>query len=95
MEKQKLIESIKVLRTSTKKKNFVQTIDFIVNLKDIDLKKPDNHIDLFVALHNERGKKTKICGLVGAELKEAAKEAFDLAIVSDAVSYTHLTLPTN
>ena len=55
----------------------------IINLKGLDPKKPDHQVDLFVTLPHSRGKKIKVCALVGAELGEQAKNIFDNAIMSD------------
>ena len=35
-----IIDYIKKLRESAKKRNFTQTFDLIINLKDFDIKKP-------------------------------------------------------
>ena len=89
MDKAQLQKTIKIVRDNSTKRNFKQTIDLIINLKDIDLKKQDNRVDVFSQLHFERGKKIKICGLVGPELIDSAKENFDTAIlVSDFSKYT-------
>jgi len=55
-----IVELIKKLRKNSKKRNFVQTFDLIINLKDFDIKKPENRIDDFVVLPSGRGKKAKI-----------------------------------
>ena len=55
----KIIEGIKKLRES-KKRNFLQSFDLIVNLKNINIKKPENKINEIVELPNGRGKPAKI-----------------------------------
>ena len=55
----KIIEGIKKLRES-KKRNFLQSFDLIVNLKNINVKKPENKINEIVELPNGRGKPAKI-----------------------------------
>ena len=64
-------------------RNFKQSYDLIINLKGLDVKKQDHQIDIFVALPHSRGKKVKVCALVGPELAQQAKEVCDLAIMSD------------
>jgi large subunit ribosomal protein L1 len=83
MEKETIKNTLIALRESAPKRNFKQTIDLIINLKDLDLKKPDNKVDTFVQLHFDRGKKVKVCGLVAAELLASAKSNLDMFILSD------------
>lgn len=84
MNKQDILNALKKAKESSNKRNFKQSIDLIVTLKDLDLKKPDNQVDLFTQLHHGHGRKIKICGLVGPEMIDNAKKEFDLAIDSDS-----------
>ncbi|MFH1637372.1 MAG: 50S ribosomal protein L1 [Candidatus Woesearchaeota archaeon] len=77
MEKKEFLNAIKKLRTDAKKRKFNQTFDFIVNLKNLDLKKPDNKVDLFLVLPHGIGKKRKLCAFVDGSLVTAAKKVFD------------------
>ena len=61
-------------------KKFSQTVDLIINLKDLDLKKNDQQIDFFVELPKGKSKENKICGLVGPELVDEAKANLDHVI---------------
>jgi large subunit ribosomal protein L1 len=65
------------------KRNFKQTFDLIINLKDLDLKKPEHQIDFFATLHNNKGKKVKVCGLVGPEMVNESKRVLDFYVVID------------
>ncbi len=60
METKSLDEAIKSLREQEKRK-FVQTIDLIVNIKNIDLKKPENKFSKKVLLPHGRGQDISIC----------------------------------
>ena len=73
MNKEDVQKALAYLKANSKKRKFAQKIDLIVNVKDIDLKKPEEQVDLFVALPRQRAKKTRICALVGPELAEQAK----------------------
>lgn len=53
---EKILSTIKSVRDSSEKRNFSQTFDFIVNLKEIDLKKPENRIDDSFQLPHGKGK---------------------------------------
>ncbi len=83
MEKKTVLEALKTLRESQKKRNFSQSADLIVNLRDLDLKKPEEQVDIFAVLHHHTGKKKKICALVGPELMDEAKANCDKAIMVD------------
>jgi len=55
-----ILEALKELRSKSKPRNFVQTVDLIVNLKEIDLKKPENKINEVVELPYGRGKEASV-----------------------------------
>lgn len=80
MDKDYFLETVKLLRNNSGKRNFNQSVDLIINLQDLDFKKPEHQVDFFVSLHNDIGRKRKICSLVGPELFEEAKSVFDLTI---------------
>src|SRR3989338_5458701 len=84
MEKQQLQSALLKAKETSPKRNFKQTYDLIINLKGLDLKKPEHQVDAFVTLPFSRGKKIKICALVGPELNEQAKGIFDSVITSDS-----------
>jgi large subunit ribosomal protein L1 len=82
MNKKAISESITKLREISKKRNFSQSIDLIVNLKQLNPKNADHKIDLFFQLPKEKQKKPKICALVDKELETKAK-IFDKVILKD------------
>ncbi|MBT7903657.1 hypothetical protein HN587_07375 [Candidatus Woesearchaeota archaeon] len=82
MNKENVKQALKKLNESSKKRNFKQSLDLVINLKGLNLKKTDNHVDMFVPLHFSKGKTAKICALVGPELKDNAKEHCDLVIAA-------------
>jgi len=83
MEKQEILKAIKELKEKTPKRNFSQTFDLNVVIQNLDLRKEESKIDIFLTLPNSKGKKPKICALVGQELEAQAKKFFDLAINKD------------
>ncbi len=83
MDKTQAIEALKQVKESSPKRNFTQTYDLIINLRDIDLKKPEQAINTFVTLHYPKGKKCRICALVGPELLPEAKKVCDSAVSVD------------
>lgn len=78
-----LVQKILAQARSAKKRNFSQSVDLIINLKDLDFKKPEQQVDIFAQLPHGRGKKLKTCAIVGGELLTQAKEACDSVISND------------
>ena len=86
MEKKSIINAIKELKEKSQKRNFNQTYDLIITLKDMDLKKTENHVDFFQELHYPKGKKAKICALIGPEMEDNAKGIVDKYVLVDDFS---------
>ncbi len=83
MEKEQIISALDKAKDASKKRNFKQSYDLIINLKGLDTKKQETNVDTFITLPHTIGKKVKVCALVGAELEEQAKTIFDSVILSD------------
>lgn len=72
---QEILEAVKEAKEQSKPRNFTQSVDVINNIKDLDVKRPENRFDEEVALPNGRGKEIKI-GVIGdGELAVQAKNA--------------------
>jgi large subunit ribosomal protein L1 len=82
MNKKVILDSIKKLREISPKRNFEQSFDVSINLSNLNAKKAEDKVDLFVQLPHTRGKKVKICALVGKELESKAK-IFDNVVLED------------
>jgi large subunit ribosomal protein L1 len=83
MDKENVKKAVKELKESSKKRKFKQTFDLIINLTGLDLKKPENHVDVFAQLHFSKGKPAKICALVGPELRDESKANMDTTVFVD------------
>ncbi len=70
--KEKIIEALKKVRESSKKRNFVQSFDVAINLRNIDLRKPENRIKGEVELPY-KPRKRKICVIADNLLPEIKK----------------------
>ena len=81
MDKESVKKALEELKKS--KRKFNQTVDLIIVLKNLNLKKPEDQVDFFHQLHFSIGKKIKLCALVGSELSGQAKELFDTVISID------------
>ncbi|MGL4669370.1 MAG: 50S ribosomal protein L1 [Methanobacteriaceae archaeon] len=72
---QDVIEAVKKAKEQSKPRNFTQSIDVVINIKDLDVKKPENRFDEEVTLPNGRGKDIKIGFIADGELALQAKNA--------------------
>ena len=68
---------------SAKKRNFVETVELAINLKDIDLSIPKNRIQDDIILPNGRGRDIRICVIGGGELALKAKDVADTVITPE------------
>src|SRR3989344_38116 len=84
MDKEQIIKTIQEAKKNSPKRNFKQSIELIINLKDYDIKK--NTLNSFISLPFPAGKKVKVCALVGPELIEHAKKTCDNAIPDEEFS---------
>lgn len=82
MEKALFTKALQALKDSSKR-NFDQSYEIIINLKNLDLKNQNNHIDMYLTLPKSHGRKVNICALVGRELKEGADASFDKVITNE------------
>lgn len=81
--KEEFIKTLQFVRANSPKRKFAQSIDLIFNLKDLDLKKPEEQLDVWVPLSHARGKAVRIAALVGPEMQEQAKASCDTVILHD------------
>lgn len=79
-----LINKLKQAKEGSKPRKFKQSWDFTVNLKGLDLKKPENRFKLDFMLPEGRGKDLKVCVIADVLLTEAKKHA-DLVINRDEI----------
>jgi large subunit ribosomal protein L1 len=80
MNKNEALEVIKNLRKDNQKKKFVQMVDLVINLQDLDFKKPEHQIDFYITLPHSVGKKRNIAALVDVDLFDEAKSVCDSVI---------------
>jgi large subunit ribosomal protein L1 len=71
MVDEKIINTIKKARETDKKRNFKQSFDLAINLKNIDLKKPENEIRTEVKLPYPVGKEYKVGVIVDSLASQA------------------------
>ncbi|NLK26271.1 MAG: 50S ribosomal protein L1 [Euryarchaeota archaeon] len=77
------IVAVKKALESSPKRNFRESVDLAINLKDVDLSVPKNRIQEDIILPHGHGKALKVCVIGGAELAEKAKGVADLVITPE------------
>lgn len=80
MVDQHLIDVIKKLQAESKQRNFLESVELAINLKDIDLTNPKNRIQEEIILPNGRGKPVKIGVFGSSEMAVKAKGVADVVV---------------
>jgi len=76
INKQTLLDTIREVKEKSGKRNFSQSIELIINLRDIDPKKPEGKIREVIELpYVPEEKQSKICVIASGELELKAKRA--------------------
>ena len=83
MDKELVLKTLQAAKQNSPKRNFKQSVDLVINLKDLDMKKPEHQLNLFVPMPFGRGRKVTVCALVGLESLQNAKKACDDAIAAE------------
>lgn len=79
----KIAKAVGEVRKKSKQRNFNQSIDLAINLRDIDMKKPENRLNEELMLPNGRGEDIKIAVIGGGELALQAKKVADKVITEE------------
>lgn len=83
MAEKPTVTAVQKALESAKKRNFVETVELAINLRDVDLSIPKNRIQEDIVLPAGRGRILKICVIGGGELALKAKDVADLVISPD------------
>ncbi|MDO8555611.1 MAG: hypothetical protein Q7R96_00365 [Nanoarchaeota archaeon] len=83
MDKKQVLETLHYLKNNSPKRNFKQNIDFLLVLKQLNIKKDTDKVLQFAVLPYDRGKKQRIGAFVGQELVTTAKATCDKVILVD------------
>jgi len=75
LAKDEVSRALGELRKTITEKKFTQSIDLVVRLREVDLKKPENRINEAIALPNPPEKALKICVIASGDLATRAKSA--------------------
>ena len=75
LAKDEIARALGELRKNLTKRKFSQSVDLVVKLREVDLKKPENRINETIALPNPPEKALKICVIASGDLATRAKAA--------------------
>lgn len=81
MKKEDFLHALRNLRKLSKKRKFEQTVELIVNLKEVDRK---YNFDSYVHLPHETGRGVKICAVVD-NLASQARELVDKVVTKEEI----------
>ena len=77
------VSAVKKALEASPKRNFKESVDLAINLRDVDLSVPKNRIQEDIVLPHGRGKALRVCVIGSAELAAKAKDLADLVITPD------------
>ena len=75
LDKKSLLDAVKEAKTKSGERKFNQTVDFVLDIKEIDMKAPEGKITEVVELPHASDKPNKICFVASGELALKAKRA--------------------
>ncbi len=75
LDKKTLLDAVKEAKTQSKEKKFTQSIELILDIKEIDMKSPEGKIQQVVELPHVTGKPNKILVVASGELAMNARDA--------------------
>jgi large subunit ribosomal protein L1 len=75
LDKKTLLDAVKEAKAKSGQKKFNQTVDMILDIKEIDMKAPESKITEVVELPHATAKPNKICFVASGELALKARRA--------------------
>ena len=81
LDKKTLLAAVKEAKSKSKERKFTQSVDLILDIKEIDMKSPEGRIQQVAELPHITGKPNKICVFATGELAlKARKSKADVVI---------------
>ncbi len=80
MAEKATVTAVKKALEHSPKRNFVQTVDLSINLKDVDMSIPKNRIQEDIILPHGRGKPIKVCVFGSGEMLLKARDVADRVV---------------
>jgi large subunit ribosomal protein L1 len=75
LDNKTLLDAVKEAKEKSGQKKFNQTVDIIMNIKEIDMKAPEGKIQEIVELPHATAKPNKICAVASGEVALKARRA--------------------
>lgn len=75
ISKEDLVKAIQQAKESSKKRNFLQSVELILAISGLDLKKPENRIRMVIRLPHKSSKVKKVAVFADGAVAEAAEKA--------------------
>jgi large subunit ribosomal protein L1 len=75
LDKKTLLDAVKEAKTQSGEKKFNQSVELILDIKEIDMKSPEGRIQQVIELPHATGKPNKILVVASGELALKAKQA--------------------
>jgi len=75
LETKSVLEAVKEAKDKSRKRNFTQSMELVINLRDLDPKKPEGKIQELIELPYPPGKENRICVIASGEMALKAKRA--------------------
>jgi len=84
VSKEEILTALEEMRANSGERGFKQAVDLIINLKELDLKRPENRVTLNVSLPHGTGRGQKVCVFATGDLALRARRAgVDLVVDQD------------
>jgi large subunit ribosomal protein L1 len=80
MAEDNVLEGINKIIKERKKRRYKQSVELVINLRNIDMKNPSNRIDQIIALPEGKGKESKIAVFASGESAFKAEEIAEKVI---------------
>ncbi len=82
VEKEQLVKAVEKALKIRKKRNFKESVDVIVVLKDVDIKSPSGRLREIVVLPHKPGKDAKVCVVAEGDMEVRAKKIPGVEVIN-------------
>lgn len=85
MDRDEIVEKLRTLLEESPERNFPESIELAINLKNVDLSDPGNRVEDEVLLPNGRGKEARVGVFGSGEMAVQARDAADIVIEPEEI----------
>lgn len=85
VEREEIHEAVETALENGQGRNFTQSVDLAINLRDLDLSDPENRVDTEILLPNGRGKEVKVGLFCTEEMATRSGDAADIVIQPEEI----------